>query len=202
MGQIRSGMARQATPPFDPAAAGGSKEPIRRGSRSAVSILELIVALALGMVLSVLGFSAFSLFKRQAPVQSSSNGLSQALSTARSLAVSRNSRFQVTLDLDRAHFWIDEITSAGIANVTRPKIVRPELIEKRTRIEGVLQGGSVTAETTGRQFFIFNPDGSAEREARIFFILKADDPADNTKITTVRLYGPTGLNRVFAGQRI
>lgn len=202
MGQIRPGMARQATFTFDPAAAGGSKWPMRHGSRSGVSILELIAALALSMVLSVLGFSAFSLFKRQAPVKSSSNGLSQALSTARSLAVSRNSRFQVTLDLDRSHFWIDEITSAGIPNVTRPKIVRPETIEKRTRIEGVLHGGMVTAATTGRQVFIFNPDGSAEREARIFFILKADDPADTTKITTVRLYGPTGLNRVFAGQRI
>ena len=61
---------------------------------------------------------------------------------------------------------------------------------------------SAQAATSGLQYFIFRPDGSADADARVVLFGSGEDPAIEANVFTVRLYGPTGANRVFPRQRI
>ena len=177
---------------------------------TAFTFLEMLTVLIISMILLVIGFSGVRLFQRQLPVQSAASRLSHALSTARSFAISQNRFYRPSLDLDRSNFWIDEVDASVVAGglssrsqiAKTPKVVSPERIDDRARIEGVLLTGVPGLQTTGFQFFIFRPDGSADRDARIFLYQVSDDPAIDSNITTLRLYGPTGHNKVFRGQRI
>lgn len=178
-----------------------------RASRGFTTV-EALTALVIGMIVSVIGFAGFQLFNHREPPKSAAERFSHALSTARSFAVSRNGYYQVVLDLDQKNFWIDEIPNPSLpvsdpnAGQFQPKIVAPERIDDRANIEGVLQSGASTLQTAGLQVFVFRPDGSSDRDARIYFYSVQDDPTDNSSIFTVRLYGPSGHNKTFDRQRI
>ena len=170
------------------------------GRRRAFNMVELLTTITIAMVISTIGFSGFRLFKRQLPVTSAATRFSNALSTARSYAIARNGFYQVTFDLDHRNFWIDEIPDPVLspgAPPTTPKVVSPEVIDDRVRILGVTQTGSTNEVTTGLQFFIFNPDGSADRDVRVRLIQIAEDPAVPGNVVTIRLYGPTGHSKVM-----
>jgi Tfp pilus assembly protein FimT len=174
--------------------------------RRAFTTIELILAIVIGLIVSVLGFSGFRVFSQELPVKSATRRMNHVFATARSFAIARNGYFQVTLDLDRKNFWIDEINNPTIdppSILTRnQKIVSPEKIDDRVAIEGVRYVFLAVAPfTTGIQHFIFRPDGSANLDARITFHEVAKDPAIDSNIHTLRLYGGTGLTKVFPRER-
>ncbi len=173
--------------------------------RRGFTIVELLTILVLGMVLAVIGFSGTRLFDRTRPVESSARRFSHALSTARALAIARNGFFQVTLDLGERNFWVDEVTEPpeedslpGTApGVVRPKVVPAEALHSHVRVVGVEDTGAQAPATSGLQRFVFGPDGSASRDSRIVFVHARDDPTVPGNLYTVRLYGPTGHNKLF-----
>lgn len=182
-----------AGPDFPP----GSPRPCAR--RRAFSTLELVTALAIGMVLAVIGLAGLRLFQSERRVESAAERFSNALSSARTLAVSQNGFYQVALDIDNNNFWIDEIDDPDVnpgVSLT-PKVVHPEPVGDLVEVDGVLFQGAGSAETSGIQEFIFSPDGSADNDAIITFILTGRDPNVEENLTSVRLYGPTGQNKVF-----
>lgn len=182
----------------------GDRSPVRRGG---FTTIELITAMVIGLIVSIIGFSGTRIFQRKLPVKSTAMRLSHALSTARSFAVAQNAYYQLTLDLDHENFWIDEISDPLLgqvppANILTPKAVSPERIDENVRIEGVTATGVGVLQTTGLAYFIFRPDGSADLDGRIYLLRTRDNAADPGNIFTVRLYAPTGQNAVFPGQRL
>lgn len=173
---------------------------VRRG----YSVMELLTVIMVGLIVSVIGFSGFQIYERRLPARSSALRFSYALSTARTFAISRNGFYRVVLDLDNENFWIDELADPADTSFGeyRPKVVSPERIDERARIEGVLQTGSGAVQTSGFQRFVFRPDGSSDRDARIYFFNRGEDTTLERNIYTVRLYGPTGVNEVFDRQRL
>lgn len=186
-----------------PRAAGWPLVTPPRRSRRALTALEVVSALLLTMILSVIGFSGSTIFQRRLPLKSTAKRISSALSTARSFAIARNSFFQVTLDMTNERFWIDEIadpaTTPGTVAIT-PKVVTPDRFDPRVQIDGILDTGGTRLQQAGFQTFVFGPDGSADRDARIFARLRADDPNADESFVTVRLFGPTGHNTVLRGR--
>lgn len=181
---------------------------MRRLSKSSwptgYSMIELLTVIVIMMVLVSLALSGFRIFQHQLPIKSSATRLNEALATARTFAISRNSFFRVTLDLDNGNFWVDEIVDPAVnptALPTTPKVIPTEGIDNNVIIEGVLDTGSTAVLTTGFQHFVFGPDGAADRDARIFFIMRGDDPAAEQNFYTVRLYSPTGHSQVFAKEK-
>ncbi len=177
-----------------------------RSRRRGFSQLETITAIAIGLIVSVIGFSGSRIFQDSLPVSSVATRFNSALSTARSMAIAHNGFFQVVLDLDERIWWIDEIPDPSAISpppiLNGAKVESPEPVDERVKIEGVSYFVAGSPVTTGRQVFIFFPDGSADRDAHITFYQIAKNPAINRNIWTVRLYGPTGSNRVFPRQRI
>lgn len=172
------------------------------------SLLEMITAMTIGLVVSVIGFSGMTMFQNKLPIKSTTDRFVHALSTARSAAIGQNSFFQVTVDLDNESFWIDEVldplTNAQLPpfNIIKPKVIPPEKLEKRIEIESILDIGSNSVFNDGLQFFIYRPDGSAVRDAKIYFIRKTDDSDKAMNFYTVRLYGPTGASQIFPNRKI
>lgn len=197
--------ARASAVPVPPEGATAAPRP--RVSRG-FSTVEILTALVVGMIVSVIGFSSFRIFNHRLPPKSAGTRFSHALSTARAFAVSHNGYYRVVLDLENANFWIDEIPNPNLppsdpsAGPYNPKIVSPEAVDQRVKIEGVLVAGSPIIQSAGLQTWIFRPDGSVDRDSHIFFYAAQDNPADNSNIFTVRLYGPTGHNKLFSRQRV
>lgn len=176
---------------------------VSRAPRRGFSTLEMVTALAIGMVLTVIGLAGLRLFQSERRVDSAAERFSNALSAARTLAVSQNGFYRVALDLDNNNFWIDEIDDPDVnpgVSLT-PKLVHPEAVGDLVEVEGVLYEGAGSAVSTGTQEFIFSPDGSADRGAILTFILTGLDPNDEENLVSVRLYGPTGQNKVFPRER-
>jgi Tfp pilus assembly protein FimT len=168
------------------------------------SALEMITALAIGMILTVVGIAGLKVFQTERRVDATAARFSNALSGARTLAVAGNGFYRVTLDLRFDNFWIDEIEDPAIdplADPLTPKVVSPEKFTENVIVEGVLFGGAAEAVTTGPQYFVFRPDGSADNEAIVTFMIRGKDPSDESNLVSVRLYGPTGHNEVFPGER-
>lgn len=177
--------------------------PVPKGPRRGFSTLEMVTALAIGMVLTVVGLAGLRLFQSERRVESAADRFSGALSAARTLAVSQNGFYRVALDLDNSNFWIDEIDDPDVnpgVSLT-PKVVHPEAVGDLVEVEGVLYQGAGSIVSTGTQEFVFSPDGSADNDAVITFILTGLDPNDEENLFSVRLYGPTGQNKVFPRER-
>jgi Tfp pilus assembly protein FimT len=175
----------------------------RRSSRRAFSTLELVTALAIGMVLTVVGLAGFRVLQSERRVEAAASRLSNVLSSARTLAVSQNSYYQVALDLDSNNYWIDEIDDPDVnpgVSLT-PKVVHPEELGELVEIEGVLVQGGGPLITTGIEVFIFSPDGSADNDVIITLFLRGQDPTVDENLVSVRIYGPTGQNMVFERER-
>lgn len=181
----------------------------RHHNRRAYSAVELITAIAIGLIVATLGFSGLRIFHNEAPVKSVSQRFSHALSTARSFAVARNAFFSVVLDIDRRSFWINQINDPAsdpndptFISRYRPKVVTPEFVDKRVTIEGVQFVFNGPLLSAGIQEVIFAPDGSSNFDARFTFYDTERGAADPGNIYTVRLYGPTGHNKIYPRQRI
>lgn len=175
--------------------------PTRRG----FSTVELVTALAIGMILTVVGLAGLRMVQVEERVESAAVRLSNALSAARTLAVSQNGFYRVALDLDRSNFWIDEIEDPAIdplADPLTPKVVHPEELGELVIVESVLIQGVGTPVTSGLQAFVFRPDGSADVEAIITLMISSQDATIEENLTTVRLYGATGSNTVFPRERL
>lgn len=170
--------------------------------------VEVILASAIGILIAVIGFSGTRIFDTELPVKSQARRFSYCLSTARSFAIARNAFYRVSFDLDNRSFWVDRINDPNApppipANDRyQPKVVSPEGVDERVLINGVFYGLTRNPTTTGIQSVIFRPDGSADMEARVEFHQVSQDPTVDNNIFTVRVYGPTGLNRLFPHQRI
>jgi Tfp pilus assembly protein FimT len=176
-----------------------------RSPRRGLTALEQISAILVALIHSVIGFSGLRIFQRSLPVESDAERLGAALATARSFAIGRNGFYRVSLDMDNRIFWIDEIEDPAAPDslvALTPKVVSPDRLDDRVVIHGVRDSGDAPLISTGTQHFVFNPDGSANRDARVFFILRADDPTIDDNFRTVRVYGPTGLNRIARGTSI
>lgn len=180
-----------------------------QANRRAFSALELIAAIAIGLIVSVIGFSGFRIFHNEMPVKSVAQRISHSLSTARSFAVSRNGFFVFVFDIDRRSFWVSQVndpaadtTSPTFIDRSRPKILTPEFVDRRVAIEGIniIPGGPIIG--SGTQQIMFRPDGSADVDARLTFYDAERNPADSANVYTVRLYGPTGHNKLYPRQRI
>lgn len=180
-------------------------------SRRGYSSLELVTAVAIALIASTIGISGIGFFKSGSRVDSAATKFSHALSGARSFAIAHNSYYQVRLSLDYGNFWIDEIddpltTPSAIFNPITPKLVHPETIGDFVAIEGIRIGSLSAPLLTGDDItsysFVFAPDGSALADARVTFHLAKDDNPTSIQVHTVRIYGPTGYNKVFRKQRI
>ncbi len=173
-------------------------------SRVGYTAVEMIAAIAIAMVVSVIGMSGYRIFTKEQVVESVAIRLSHVLSSARSYAIARNGFFRVTLDLDNRNFWIDEIADPTDPVATPipggAKLVTPEAIDHRVLVDGV-QYPTGPPATTGLQFFIFGPDGSANNDARIFLYELGKDPVPDDNIYTVKLYATTGTPKVLAHRR-
>jgi len=178
---------------------------LRRKAARAFTMMELILAIVIGMIVSVLGFSGFRMFNQEMPLKSTTRKLNHTFATARSFAIARNGYFQVTLDLDHHQYWVDQISNPALPPVimTRnQKIVSPEKVDDRVKIEGVWGPFlNATPVSTGIQTFLFHPDGSIDHEGRITFYEAAKDPTIATNIYTLRIYGATGLSQIFPHER-
>lgn len=184
--------------PFDPSGSSAFRTRVR-----GFSTLEMVTALAIGMILTVIGLAGLRLFQSEKRVEGAAERFSSTLSAARTLAVSQNGFYQVALDLDNSNYWIDEIDDPDVnpgVSLT-PKVVHPEAVGDLVEVEGVLYQGAGSIVTTGTQEFIFSPDGSADNGAVITFHLRGLDPNDEENLVSVRLYGPTGQNQVFLRER-
>lgn len=188
----------------------GQIAPLSR-SRRGYSSLELVTAVAIALIASTIGISGIAFFKSESRVDSAATKFSHALSGARSFAIAHNSYYQVRLSLEYDNFWIDEIddpltTPSAPFNPIAPKIVHPETIGDFVAIEGVrigsLSSPLLTADDITSYGFIFAPDGSALTDARVTFHLAKDDNPTSMQVHTVRIYGPTGHNKVFRRQRM
>lgn len=172
------------------------------------SAVEIIVASAIGVLIAVIGFSGTRIFDTELPVKSQARRFAHCVSTARSFAIARNAFYRVSFDLDNRSFWIDRINDPNApppipANDRyEPKVVSPEGVDERVLVNGIFYGVTRTAATSGIQSVIFRPDGSADVEARVEFHQISQDPTVDSNIFTVRIYGPSGLNKVFPHQRI
>lgn len=186
-----------------------AKRVTRVGRRRGFSALETITVLAIGVVVSVIGFSGFKLFNKNLPCKTVTRRLTHALSTARAFAIARNTYYQVSIDLDNRSFWVDETIDPAANPATppagqrfTPKVVTPEGIDPRVIVEGVLYGASGSPVTTGVQKVIFRPDGSSTQDARFRFYQIGDDVNFGTSFHTVRVYAPTGASKAYPHQKL
>ncbi len=174
-----------------------------RSRRRAFSTMELVTALAIGMVLTVVGLAGVRVLQSEQRVEAAASRLSSILSSARTLAVSQNSYYQVALDLDNSNYWIDEIddpvANPGVS--LTPKVVHPEAMGELVEIEGVLIQGGGPLITSGIEEFIFSPDGSADNDVIITLFLRGSDPNTDENLVSIRIYGPTGQNIVLERER-
>lgn len=169
------------------------------------STVELVTALAIGMILTVVGLAGLRLLQVEERVESAAVRLSNAMSAARTLAVSQNGYYRVALDLDHDNFWIDEIEDPAIdplADPLTPKVVHPEALGELVIVESVLIQGVGSPVTSGLQAFVFRPDGSADVDAIITLMISSQDATIEDNLMTVRLYGATGSNTIFPRERL
>jgi Tfp pilus assembly protein FimT len=160
----------------------------------AFTTFELITVVTIMMIVSVTTISGFRLFQGAMPLRGTATRLAHVFSAARSFAIANNTFYQVTLDLDRDVFWIDELADDGSGVITAAKIVSPESTDDLVTIEGIHITGNPFPLTGSLIFVTFNPDGSSDTDANVY-IVPLNDPTSQTY--TVRLYAATGHNRVF-----
>lgn len=165
------------------------------GRVSAFSTLEVLAAIVVSLILASIGLASMRLYQVELPISGSGNRLCYAFSTARTMAISRNSTFAVVINTDYSNFWINELDSNG--NTVAAKVVTPETIDPRVAIAEI-----IPAPTTSEAIFKFFPDGHSDNGA-VYLKLKSRLASLNTgDFTTVRVYGPTGQSRVFERNQV
>lgn len=177
---------------------------ISRWNRRGFHTLELISAVAIALVVMAIGFSGFRIYNNGMPVDSVSRELTHVLGTARSMSISRNSFHAFRIDLAEGNFWVDEIPDPSDPSAppipSGAKRLESQGVDSRVRVEGARFGNGVT-QTLGIQSLVFGPDGSADAECRIYLYEAGEDPNVDYNIHTVRVYGPTGLAKVYPHAR-
>lgn len=169
------------------------------GRRRAFTSVELMGAVVLSMILSVVAITSYRLYERELPVKYAARRLSHAMATARTMAVANSSIYTVQIDRAYHNFWIDETDEFGQPTVA--KVVSPESLDPKVQIDGVQFGStdsSLYNNVTSVRFF---SDGSSD-DVSVTLKMLADNAQDPKNIFTVRLYGPTGQSKVFERQRL
>jgi Tfp pilus assembly protein PilE len=173
----------------------------RRGFRSAAqgfTLVEFTGALVIGLILTLMAMGAYRIFERELPRREAASRLAHCFSTARAFAIARNGTYVVRIDPNARNFWIDETDSAG--NMIYPKITRPEEMGQNVSLGDIYVGTVRADDTLPLHSFFFFGDGSSD-DARVTLRLREADPNVDANFDTVRLYGPTGMSRVFENQR-
>jgi len=173
-------------------------------NRRGFQTLELISAVAIALVVMAIGFSGFRIYNSEMPVGSVSRELTHVLGTARSMSISRNNFHAFRIDLTEGNFWVDEIPDPNDPSALPipggAKVLESQGVDSRVRVEGVRFGTGLT-QMAGIQTLVFNPDGSADADCRIYLYEAGEDPGPDQNVYTVRVYGPTGLSKVFPRTR-
>ena len=167
--------------------------------RRGFSALEFVTAVVISMILATIAFSGLRLYEQDLPARALAKRINHAFSSARAFAIAQNAIYSVQLDLEHGNFWIDE--TDGLGNPVVPKVVRPEPFDEKVQIESVLFGLNPADPSQGPIPIRFLPDGSSDDVTIYLKLLEAtgDDPR---QIQTVRLYGPTGMSKVFENVRL
>ena len=162
------------------------------------SSIEFFAAAVIGMILTVVAVAGYRVYQRQMPVKFTAQRLVHGFSAARAFAVAHNSYFTLQLDLGHRTFWIDQVDATGAP--VAPKVVNPEMLDEKVAVEGVQFGQNPPPPNIIVPIRFF-PDGSSD-DVHIFLRMKADNAAADANIFTVRLYGPTGMSRLFENRRL
>lgn len=160
--------------------------------------LEVLIAVTLSLILSVVAVVGFEIYQREQPLDESARRLARACNAARSLAISTNQIHAVQIDRRFNNFWVDQTDEDGAPVVL--KVVPPQEFSRQVRIENILfgSGNDLTTDSLfvppnfdGRTPIVFFPDGSSDDASVLLSHEASPEP------TTVRVYGPTGTARVI-----
>lgn len=166
---------------------------------AAFTTVEFMGVMVIAMVLSVIAFAGFHIYKKEMPVKGDAERINYAFANARAQAIANNGYYSVNFDIANHNFWLDETDSAG--NTTVHKVTSPEKLNDKVVIDDVLFGLNPAPVQDGIISVLFSPDGSSD-DASFYLRLSSADPQVAANIVTVRLYGPTGLSKVFENQRL
>ena len=181
--------------------AGGCGALSKRHGQSALAFttIEFIGAVVVMLVLAVIGLAGFRIYEREMPVKHVAKSLNHAFSSARTFAIAQNAVYSVQINLNFNNFWIDETNELG--QTLLAKVVRPEPIGDQVEIDSIFFGSTRINNTQSSIPVRFLPDGSSD-DVTVYLRLAAADSTNPANIYTIRLYGPTGLSRIFENQRL
>lgn len=168
------------------------------GARQGFTTTEVMVAVALSLILSVIAVAGMQIYQRESPVRGAASRLMHTFATARTYAVANNSYYAVRIDAAHRNFWIDETDATG--GTMAPKVTSTESLGDRVALDSIrlgntaVQGGQVVSLS-------FAPDGHSD-DAAIYLRLEGAPANDMRGFFTVKLYGPTGQGQVFEAQRL
>lgn len=165
----------------------------------AFTTVEFMGVMVIAMILSAIAIGGLHLYEQEMPVKTDARRLNYAFANARAQAIANNGYFALNIDLGNRNFWLDETDVVG--NPINPKVTHPEKLNDKVVIANAQFGLDPSSTIDGIIKVLFFPDGSSD-DARFYLRLTGADASDTENIFTVRLYGPTGLSKVFENQRL
>lgn len=168
----------------------GNKSQTTRRSRG-FTMLEFTITVLIGLILAVISGAAYFIYQRDLPVKYAAGRLNQCLSTARAYAIANNSIYTVQLDPHYLNYWIDETDDLG--QVTVPKVTTPEKLGDKVDLAAVMMDGVAVPTNLNTISIRFFADGSCDDTS----LTLATGQGAQALYYTVRIYGPSGLGRVF-----
>jgi len=163
--------------------------------RAAVTITELMVAILIICIMMGGAMLSYVNYYQKSLVLTQASKVRKAAGMARSRAIERGKPSQVAIWLDQPSVWVDDLDATG--KVERRKIVTPEPIHDLVQLVSVDKLSSPTV--TGIATIRFNPDGSSEDTW--VYLKRVQSPDQDKEYCTLRIYGPTGLSKVFEHER-
>ena len=169
---------------------------MRERNTAGFSMIELIVVLAVAMLLTAIGLASYSGMRSNREQQAAVQRVVSTLSAARQTAIATNGRYQVSFLPATKGFWVDELDSSG--NVVRQQITNPGALPEFMSFESITVEG--VTPTAGSAQIRFWPDGHSD-SATIYLVRTPPDPAAGANVSTIKIFGPTGMAQSFVGER-
>ena len=165
----------------------------RRGGFTA---LEILVVLLIISVFSTFAILSYRSYRKHARLKNASQSIASVLTTARTLAINQNADFEVCINIDNGHFWIDKLDRLG--RITKPKVLGVNWLPEGVLFSEVRKNNF--SYYAGTVPILFRPNSTSEYTS-IYMIGENMDGSISENYHTIRIYPSTGLPHTYKNQR-
>ena len=167
-----------------------------RNRRAGFTALEILIVLLIISIFSTFAILSYSSYRRQARIKQAALAVESTFSTARTLAINHNANFEVAIDIDNGHFWINKLDRRG--RIVQPKVTGANWLPEEVLFSEVRKNNY--SYYSGTVPILFRANSSSEYTT-IYLLGENSDGSVSGNYYSIRVYPSTGLSHTYKNQR-